>query len=738
MTCANCAAAVERALKKKTPGVLDANVNLATESAWIEFNPELVNLETMAQSVERAGYKLVLPALEADAAELKDIEAQAREAEVAAQRRALIVGIAFTAPLFILSMARDFGLLGAWSHAAWMNWVLFALATPVQFYTGLGYYIGGFKSLRNRSANMDVLVAMGSSVAYFYSIVVLLAPAIEHHVYFETSALIITLIKIGKLLEARAKAGAAAAIKGLMDLAPKIAHRIGPDREERDVPADQVRKGDLVAVRPGERIPVDGVVVGGRSEVDESMMTGESVPVDKAEHDSVYGATIALDGRLKVRATGVGAETALAQIIRLVREAQAGKAPIQRLADRVAAWFVPAIIVVAGLTFILWWVIGGEFTPAMIRMVAVLVIACPCALGLATPTAVIAGSGRAARAGILFKNAAALETAHRLRTVIFDKTGTITQGRPVMTDWLPAEGADLALIAAAESGSAHPVARAVVAGARERGIAPPEPSDFHSHAGFGVEATVQGHTVHVGKPDWIRELGGPMPPSSSADAQRLATEGKTVIAAAVDGRFAGLLAVADAEKPGAAAAVAALRKAGLEVIMLTGDNEAAARAVAARVGIERVIAGVLPDRKEAVVREESEKNGPVAMVGDGINDAPALARADVGIAIGAGADVALEASDITLVGDDLFGVSRAIALSRATMRVIRQNLFWAFFYNVALVPAAAGVFAGVGWLPEFITRLHPAAAAAAMALSSITVVTNSLRLSRRKVDSPPA
>jgi P-type Cu+ transporter len=744
MTCANCAAAVERTLKKKTPGVTGATVNLATESAWIEFNPELTNLETMAAAVERAGYKLVLPAPEASAAEIKDAETRAREDEVRAQRRALIVGVGFTTPLFILSMARDFHLLGAWAHAGWVNWLLFSLATPVQFYTGLGYYVGGGKSLRNRSANMDVLVAMGSSMAYFYSVALLLAPGLGEHVYFETSALIITLIKIGKLLEARAKAGTAAAIKGLMDLAPKVAHLIGPDGQERDVPADTVKKGDVVAVRPGERVPVDGVVVSGRAAVDEAMMTGESTPADKAENDKVFGATVNLDGRIKVRATGVGAETALAQIVRLVREAQAGKAPIQRLADRVAAWFVPAIIGVAVLTFILWWAIGGAFTPAMIRMVAVLVIACPCALGLATPTAVIAGSGRGARMGILFKNAAALETAHRLRTVILDKTGTITQGRPVLTDWQPAgDDSDLALIAGAESGSGHPLARAVVAGAGERGAAAPEPQDFHSHAGFGVQARVEGKTVRVGKLDWVRELVGPTllsaPRGDTPDwaavesaASELAAAGKTVIAAAVEGRFAGLLAVADADKPGAREAVAALRRRGLAVIMLTGDNEVAARAVAARVGIERVIAGVLPDGKEAVVREESERAGPVAMVGDGINDAPALARADVGIAIGAGADVAIEASDITLVGGDLAGVDRAIALSQATMRTIKQNLFWAFFYNLALIPAAAGAFAGIAWLPDFLTRLHPATAAAAMAISSITVVSNSLRLSRRK------
>jgi len=730
MTCANCQAAVERTLVKKTPGVGSATVNLATESAWIEFDPQITDLDKIAESIDRAGYKLVVPAPGEGG---KDAEEIAREAEAKSQLRAFIVGVVFTAPLFALSMSRDFGLLGAWAHAAWVNWLLFTLATPVQFYTGWGYYVGGLKSLRNRSANMDVLVAMGSSVAYAYSVAVLLFPGAGEHVYFETSAMIVTLIKLGKLLEARAKGRAGAAIRELMDLAPKTARVIGKGGEEREVPADMVRPGDLVVVRPGEAIPVDGVVESGRSSVDESMMTGEPIPADKADGDKVFGATVNQDGRLKVRATGVGADTALAQIVRLTREAQAGKAPIQRLADKVAAYFVPAIIGIAIAVFGLWWVIGGEFAPAMIRMVAVLVIACPCALGLATPTAIMVGTGRGARMGVLFKNSEAVEVAHRITTVMFDKTGTITIGKPTLTDWAPANEKsgeeDLAGIASAESGSEHPVAKAVVEGARERGARITEPGEFESKAGFGVKAKVAGREVMVGKLDWIGEAAE-VPDRLKQLAEEHYSSGKTVIAAAVDGRFAGLIAVSDREKPGAGAAIAELSDLGVASVMLTGDNQRAARAMAGRVGIDRVIAGVLPSGKEEAVAAEREKSGVVAMVGDGINDAPALARADVGIAIGAGSDVAIEAGDVTLVGGDLIGVARAIKLSRRTMRVIRQNLFWAFFYNLALVPAAAGAFHAATWAPAFIRDLHPAMAAAAMALSSVTVVMNSLRLSR--------
>jgi Cu+-exporting ATPase len=729
MTCARCAATVERVLKRKLPGVRQAAVNFASETAVVEYDPKETSLQDLARVVGEAGYQLILPQ-EGEETE-EDPEAAARRAELAANRRAFLVGLVFTLPLFALSMGRDFGLVGAWAHAPWVNWLFLVLATPVQFYTGAGFYSGAWKSIRVGSANMDVLVALGSSAAYFYSLAVLLIPGVGVHVYFETSAVIITLIKLGKLLESAAKGRASAAIRQLMDLAPKVAHLLTPEGEEKDVPAESVRPGQVVVVRPGERIPVDGVVVGGASSVDESMMTGESVPVDKKEGDTVFGATVNLQGMLKVRATGVGKDTALSQIIRLVRQAQGSKAPIQRLADQVSAVFVPAIILIALVTLGVWWVAGGSFVAGMIRMVAVLVIACPCALGLATPTAVMVGTGKGAGMGILFKNSEALETAHRLQVIMLDKTGTITEGKPVLTDWVPLEEdrQALALAASAESASEHPLARALVAGAREQGAEISQPEQFQAVSGFGVEAVIAGRRVRVGKPAWF-QAEGELPPEAARRVEELSAQGKTVMLVEVDGRLAGLAAMADREKEGAAQAIAALKELGITPVMLTGDHPRAAAAIAARVGIERFEAGVLPQGKEEVVRRAQEQGQVVGMVGDGINDAPALARADVGIAIGTGADVAMEAGDITLVGDDLMGVVRAIRLSRATMRTIRQNLFWAFFYNAALVPVAAGVLHGFSWVPGFIRDLHPAMAAGAMAFSSVSVVANSLRLGR--------
>ncbi|KMY66411.1 hypothetical protein AAU61_17775 [Desulfocarbo indianensis] len=737
MTCTRCSAAVERTLNKKVPGVDQAQVNFATETASIDFDPSRTSLEAMAQAVKNAGYELVLPA-EGEEEAGPDAETLARQAEYQANLKAFVVGVVFTLPLFLLSMARDFGLVGAWAHAGWVNWLFLALATPVQFYTGGGFYSGGWKSLKNGAANMDVLVALGSSTAYFYSLALLVLPGLGSHVYFETSAMIITLIKLGKLLESSAKGQASAAIKKLMDLAPKVAHLVEADGSERDVPANQVRPGQVVAVRPGERVPVDGEVVGGSSAVDESMLTGESIPVDKTPGDRVFGATLNQQGRLKIKAAGVGAETALAQIIRLVRQAQGSKAPIQRLADQVAAVFVPAIIAIGLITFGLWWALGGEFVPAMIRMVAVLVIACPCALGLATPTAVMVGTGKGAGMGILFKNSESLETAQRLDTIMFDKTGTITQGKPRLTDWEPLAGSAeqgqeaLSLAASAESASEHPIAKALLAGARERGAEIAEPEQFQAKSGFGVEAVVRGRQVSVGKPAWFAEQGRLS--SELADrVEQLSGQGKTVMLVGVDGQPAGILAVADQEKEDAGQAIAELKDLGIRPVMLTGDNQKAAQAIAARVGITQVEAEVLPDRKEEVVRQAMEQGRLVGMVGDGINDAPALARAHVGIAIGTGADVAMEASDVTLVGGELAGVARAIKLSRATMRTIKQNLFWAFFYNLILVPVAAGALHGVPWVPGFIRDLHPAMAAGAMAFSSVTVVLNSLRLGRARL-----
>lgn len=724
MTCANCSRAVERALTRRVPGVLEATVNLAADSASVRFDPSVATVEAMVQAVADAGYR-ALPVGD-------DAEQRERDRESARLRREFAVGVALSLPLMALAMARDFGLLGAWAHAAWADWLMFALAAPVQFYTGRGFYVGGYKSLRNGAANMDVLVALGSSVAFGYSLAVLVVPALGGHVYFETSALIVTLVRFGKWLESGARGRASRAIRRLMDLSPATAQRVGADGVEADVPAASLQPGDVVSVRPGERVPADGEVVAGESAVDESMLTGESMPVDKSPGHRVFGATVNRDGRIKVRVTGVGADTALAQVVRLVREAQAGKAPVQRLADRVSAVFVPAILVIAAGTLAAWWIGTGDFVPAMVRMVAVLVIACPCALGLATPTAILVGSGRGAGMGILFRNAAALERAHALTTVLFDKTGTITQGRPSLTDVVPADGVDadelLAWAAVAEAGSEHPIARAVVEGARQRGLAVREAERVVASPGAGVRARVDGHDVLVGRPEWV--AGGDEPGPLARQAASMAATGRTVMQVAVDGRSLGLLAVQDVEKPGAGAAVRVLRDLGIAVAMVSGDHEASARAVASQVGIDRVFAGVLPDRKAAVVAEVRAGGGVVGMVGDGINDAPALAAADVGIAIGTGADVAIEASDVTLVGGDPAGVARAVALSRATMRTIRRNLFWAFFYNVALIPVAAGALHGVAWLPEAVRHLHPALAAAAMALSSLTVVGSSLLLAR--------
>jgi Cu+-exporting ATPase len=686
----------------------------------VEYLPGVVSLATIQQAIRDVGYDVVA-AGEGEAAE--DVERAAREAEISDQTRKFWVGIAFTLPLFVLSMARDFGLLGAWAHAPWVNWLFLALATPVQFYVGMGFYVGGYKSLRAGSANMDVLVALGSSAAYFYSIAVLLFPGIGGHVYFETSAMIITLIKLGKVMEARAKGRTSEAIKKLMGLRPKTA-RVIRDGAEVDVPVESVLLGDSVLVRPGERLPVDGVVLEGHSAVDESMLTGESLPVDKHPGDKVVGGSINKEGLLKFEATRVGSQTALAQIIRLVEEAQGSKAPIQRLADRVASVFVPAVIAVATITFVAWLVIGGVgFTESMLYMVAVLVIACPCALGLATPTAIMVGTGKGAQHGILFKNSEALERAHELTTVVLDKTGTITKGEPSVTD-LVAETDVLRLAASAERGSEHPLGEAVVLAAQERNLALSEPEEFRAVAGRGISATVDGKLVLVGSTGLLEDRGVAL--NGLEDVlTRLEEEAKTAMLVAVDGEAKGVIALADTVKAGSVEAIQELQRLGLDVVMLTGDNRRTADAIGRKVGIGRVIAQVLPADKAEQVAILHGADETVGMVGDGINDAPALAQADVGIALGTGTDIAMAAADVTLMSGDLRGVPRAIALSRATMRTIKQNLFWAFFYNVILIPVAAGAL--YPWLG---VRLHPVFAAAAMAFSSIFVVTNSLRLRR--------
>ncbi len=669
----------------------------------------------------------------------EDAELLARNAEIRDQTRKFLVGVCFAAPLFLLSMGRDFGFLGVWSHAVWVNWMFLALATPVQFYTGWDYYVGGFKSLKNGSANMDVLVAMGSSVAYFYSLALLFYPVLGQHVYFETSAVIITLIKLGKMLESRTKGRTGGAIRKLMGLRPKTA-TIFVDGKEQVIPLAAVKVGDLVLVRPGERIPVDGVVVEGESSVDESMLTGEPIPVDKGPGDKVIAGAVNGEGLLKFEAAKVGKDTALAQIIRLVQEAQGSKAPIQATADRVASFFVPGVIGIAMFTFILWWIVGGEFVPAMIRMVAVLVIACPCALGLATPTAIMAGTGKGAEKGVLFKNSEALEMAARLKVLVLDKTGTLTVGKPSVVDvqmaedFMGDENDLLKMAASVEKGSEHPLGRAIVKEAVDRKIELVEPNAFKALRGHGVTAQIDGKgLVRVGKPAWLRETGVVISPDGENQIRSLEDQGKTLMVVAANGRFAGIIGLSDTLKPESFEVVAELHREGLKVVMLTGDNARAAQVIAQKAGIDEVAADVLPDEKEGKIKEFQAKGDRVGMVGDGINDAPALARADVGLAIGTGTDVAIETGDVILQSGNLKGVPRAIRISRATMSTIRQNLFWAFIYNIILIPVAAGVLYPFASLPGFMRELHPILAALAMAMSSITVVSNSLRLYRKKI-----
>jgi len=767
MTCANCSQAIERALKRKVPGVVRANVNLATERATVEFLPGEVKRQDIVKAIENAGYGVV----EAPQRELEDYERLAREREASRQKHKLEIGAALAFPLLILSMGRDLGLFGQWAHLTWVNWLFFLLATPVQFYVGADYYVGAYKALRNRAANMDVLIAMGSSAAYVYSVFVTVALTVGYlgwgsHVYYETAALIITLIKLGKLLEARAKVRTSEAIRKLMRLQPPTA-RVIRDNTEIEIPADEVRVGDIVLVRPGERVPVDGIVISGQSSLDESLLTGESMPVLKKPGSQVTGGTINKQGMFRFEATRVGAETALSQVVRLVQEAQASKAPIQRLADTVAGVFVPVVVLIAAITFFVWWwAIGLGFTPALIRTVAVLVIACPCALALATPTAIIVGTGRGAEQGILFRNAEALEHVRSLRVVVLDKTGTITRGQPSVTDLVHAippellpvlqpvqdsagsqgpgqsqmapagktltpEQVLLRLAASAEAGSEHPLGEAIVNAAKEQRLPLSTPELFEAVSGSGIVATVDAHRVVVGNQSFLADLGIELN-GLETEARRLQTEGKTVVWTALGTTALGLIAVADQVRSGSKEAVKSMQEMGLEVVMLTGDNWETAKAIAAEVGVTEVQAEIRPAEKaEQIKKLQEQYDHHVAMIGDGINDAPALAQADVGIAIGTGTDVAMETADITLMRPDLNLVPRAFALSQATLRTIRQNLFWAFFYNVLLIPIAAGVLYPFTVLPGFLRSLHPAVAAFAMALSSVTVVLNSLLLKRR-------
>jgi Cu+-exporting ATPase len=705
-------------------GVLDAQVSIVTEHARVRYIPTVISQAEMRQAVSSAGFEAVELGGEAE-----DAEGKARETEIKQQRRLLITGLVFTIPLFLLSMGRDFNLIPhAIGHAPWMNWLMLALATPVQFYVGWQYYVGGYKSLRNGSANMDVLIAMGSSTAYLYSITVLLG-WIPGHVYFETSAVIITLIRLGKYLEARAKGRTSEAIKKLLSLRPKTA-RVVRDDVELDIPTDDVQVGDVVLVRPGETIPVDGMVIEGRSSVDESMLTGESMPVEKKPGDTVVGATLNKLGALRFEATKVGKETALARIIHLVEEAQGSKAPIQKLADQISGIFVPVVILIAVLAFLGWLLLAPPpaagtdmtvFTRALIRMVAVLVIACPCALGLATPTAVMVASGKGAENGILFRSGEALEIAGKARVVVLDKTGTVTRGQPAVTDTYTSDGVStdevLTLAASLEKGSEHPLGESLVAEASMRGLTLVSPEAFNAVTGQGVEGLVNEKKVEVGSPRMFVDRGYDLDPWQTR-LKELQAGAKTAIFTAVDGQIRAVFGIADTVKDGSRDAIAEMKKMGLYVVMLTGDNKQTAEAIAGQVGIDEVVADVLPDAKSAAVKKLQESGQVVVMVGDGINDAPALAQADLGMAIGTGTDVAMAAAPVTLMSGDLIGVPRAIALSRRAMRTIRQNLFWAFFYNIILIPAAV------------MGLMNPMLAAGAMAFSSVFVVSNSLRLRR--------
>lgn len=739
MTCANCSAAIERNVKK-LPGIQSADVNLASERLKVVYDPAAVSHEDIVGRIRKAGYDV---AEAAKPEELDDAEAKARETEIHHQQQRLWIGLLFTIPLFGLSMGRDLGLLGVWANQPWVNFVFWALATPVQFVVGWDYYVGAWRALRSGSANMDVLVALGTSVAYVYSIVITLlltspAQAMNlhmtgaHHVYFETSAVIITLVVVGKLLEARAKGRTSEAIKRLIGLRPKTA-RVERHGMEADIPIEEVRVGDTVIVRPGEKIPVDGEVIEGVTNVDQSMITGESLPLSKTVGDDVIGATLNKQGMIKFRALKVGKDTALAQIIRLVENAQGSKAPIQRIVDQVSAVFVPAVIITAIVTFAFWMLGTGDFTTSMIRMVAVLVIACPCAMGLATPTAITVGMGKGAEAGILFRSSAALEKSLKVNAVVLDKTGTITKGEPAVTEivisktWRGDRNALLTVAASAERGSEHPLGEAVVKAAQAANLTLTAPARFEAITGQGIQAEINGQAVLVGSKRLMTERGIQLH-ELEAEAARLQDKAQTPLWVAVDDQGVGVIGVADTVKEGSKAAIKALHDLGLQVIMITGDNQSTAQAIAREVGIERVLAEVLPGDKASAVKQLQAEGLVVAMVGDGINDSPALAQADVGIAIGTGTDVAIETGEVTLMSGDLIGVSRAIKLSAKTMRVIRQNLVWAFGYNVALIPVAMGVLASVPGVPEFLRQLNPMLAAGAMAFSSVSVVMNSLKL----------
>lgn len=732
MSCAGCARSIEKAIKV-VPGVTEVNVNFAAEQATVEYDTRKTNLEKIQDAVEAAGYSAYSLKEEMITGE-DDAEKAARVAESRQLLTKVVVGGVISVVLVVGSLPMMTGLELPLILAMLSNrWFQLVLTAPVQFWCGYSFYVNSWKALKRHAATMDTLIALGTSAAYFYSVFAtvfpnfLISQGLMPEVYYETAAVVITLILLGRLFENRARGQTSEAIRKLIGLQARDA-RVIRNGQEIDVPIQEVRLNDVILVRPGEKIPTDGEVISGASSVDEAMVTGESLAVKKQPGDEVIGATINKTGSLKFRATRVGKDTFLAQIVKLVQQAQGSKAPIQRLADQVTGWFVPGVIAVAIATFVIWFNIMGNLSLALITTVGVLIIACPCALGLATPTSVMVGTGIGAENGILIKGAESLELAHKIQIIVLDKTGTLTQGKPTVTDFVTVDGTVdhnelrlLQLAAAVERLSEHPLAEAVVNYALQQQVDLAEAENFEAIAGSGVQGIVSDHLIQIGTQRWMEELGID---TDTLQQHKTAWEaaGKTAVWIAVDNQMQGLIGIADALKPSSEVAVKSLRKLGLEVVMLTGDNRKTAKAIAQQVGIKRIFAEVRPDQKADIVAA-LQSEGIVAMVGDGINDAPALAQADVGIAIGTGTDVAIAASDITLISGDLQGIVTAIALSRATIRNIRQNLFFAFVYNVAGIPIAAGIlFPIFGWL------LNPIIAGGAMAFSSVSVVTNALRL----------